>query len=242
LKRLALVQTLLDLAFRGTTSRLGGYPWQIGPGDQQLPSAGFPGADLKRLQHMGFVQGRPNGEYHMNNPAMTKLLHKALEDRQYDHYEVYKAQLENRPPTALRDLLDFTERSRVHSIGEVESVESIMERFCTGGMSLGALSREAHEVLAIAMNRIGGKSNSGEGGEDPRPLQGAGPMWMAKAAPPLSHLRGLRNGDTASSAIKQVASGRFGVTPEYLMHARKLRSRWPRGPSPVKGASCPAKR
>ena len=103
----------------------------------------------------------------MNSPELAKALHKAVDGKKYDHYEVYKKHLENRPVTALRDLLDFASDHQPIALEEVESVTEIVKRFCTGGMSLGALSREAHEVLAIAMNRIGGKSNSGEGGEDP---------------------------------------------------------------------------
>jgi len=105
----------------------------------------------------------------------------------------------------------------------VESVESICERFCTGGMSLGALSREAHEVLAIAMNRIGGKSNSGEGGEDPARFQVLNDVDAEGRSVSFPSIGGLRNGDTACSAIKQIASGRFGVTAEYL---RSLAPRW----------------
>ena len=128
-----------------------------------------------------------------------------------------------RPATALRDLLDFEPDRESIPIEEVESVESIVKRFCTGGMSLGSLSREAHETLAVAMNRIGGKSNSGEGGEDAVRFKILDDVKDGKS-PTLPHLNGLKNGDTASSAIKQVASGRFGVTPEYLMSAKQPRN------------------
>ena len=106
-------------------------------------------------------------------------------------------------------------------IDEVESIGSIMTRFCTGGMSLGAISRETHETIAIAMNRIGGKSNSGEGGEDPV-------RWKILkdtedgSSDLLPHLNGLQDGDTATSAIKQVTSGRFGVTPQFLVNTDQL--------------------
>ena len=100
---------------------------------------------------------------------MSKALHAAVKaGPNYDHFSTYQTLLESRPATALRDLLTFQKVPNPIPIDQVESVESICRRFCTGGMSLGALSREAHEVLAIAMNRIGGKSNSGEGGEDPQ--------------------------------------------------------------------------
>jgi glutamate synthase (ferredoxin) len=142
----------------------------------------------------------------------------------YDHYEVYKKLLENRPVTALRDLLDFVSDRPPIAIEDVESVADIVKRFATGGMSLGALSPEAHETLAIAMNRIGGKSNSGEGGEDPVRYKVLNDVSAAGFSQTLPHLKGLQNGDTASSSIKQVASGRFGVTPEYLMNAQTNRN------------------
>jgi glutamate synthase (ferredoxin) len=97
-----------------------------------------------------------------------------------------------------------------------------MSRFCTGGMSLGAISRETHETIAIAINRIGGKSNSGEGGEDPVRWQRMTDVDAAGNSPTFPHLKGLKNGDLATSRIKQVASGRFGVTPEFLVNAEQL--------------------
>lgn len=234
---------LLDLAFRGTTSRLGGLSLaDLAQETVSFHQRAFPELTSKRLQNMGFVQSRPSGEYHMNNPAMTKVLHKAIKDRQYNHYEVYKDQLENRPVTALRDLLDFHSDRQPIPLDQVESVEAIMERFCTGGMSLGALSREAHEVLAIAMNRIGGKSNSGEGGEDPVRFKVLADVDSDGNSPTFPHLRGLKNGDTASSAIKQVASGRFGVTPEYLMHAKQIEIKLAQGAKPGEGGQLPGKK
>ncbi|HEY9760901.1 MAG TPA: glutamate synthase large subunit [Trichocoleus sp.] len=234
---------LLNLAFRGTTSRLGGLTIpELAQETMTFHRKAFPELNAKRLENMGFVQSRPSGEYHMNNPAMTKLLHKALESNQHDHYELYQAQLENRPPTALRDLLDLESDRTPIPLEEVESVESIMKRFCTGGMSLGALSREAHEVLAIAMNRIGGKSNSGEGGEDPVRFKVLNDVDASGNSPTFPHLRGLRNGDTASSAIKQVASGRFGVTPEYLMSAQQLEIKLAQGAKPGEGGQLPGKK
>ncbi|MEB3288318.1 MAG: glutamate synthase-related protein, partial [Leptolyngbya sp.] len=235
-------EDLLDLAFRGTTSRLGGLSIaDLAQETLSFHQRAFP-ETAKRLQNMGFVQSRPSGEYHMNNPAMTKLLHKAVADRQYDHYELYKDQLENRPLTALRDLLDLQSDRQPIPLDQVESVESIMKRFCTGGMSLGALSREAHEVLAIAMNRIGGKSNSGEGGEDPVRFNVLKDVDGEGQSPTFPHLRGLKNGDTASSAIKQVASGRFGVTPEYLMHAQQIEIKLAQGAKPGEGGQLPGKK
>lgn len=124
----------------------------------------------------------------------------------------------------------------------VESVESIMKRFCTGGMSLGALSREAHETLAIAVNRIGGRSNSGEGGEDPvrmLPIEDVDESGLSASFP---HLKGLKKGDKATSRIKQVASGRFGVTPQYLMSADQLEIKIAQGAKPGEGGQLPGKK
>ncbi|MEB3189827.1 MAG: glutamate synthase-related protein [Snowella sp.] len=161
-------------------------------------------------------------------------IHKA-----YNHYEVYRQYLKNRPVTALRDLLDLESDRPSIPIEEVESVESIVKRFCTGGMSLGALSREAHETLAIAMNRIGAKSNSGEGGEDTVRYLTLDDVDEQGNSATLPHLHGLQNGDTACSAIKQIASGRFGVTPEYLMSGQQLEIKMAQGAKPGEGGQLP---
>ncbi|WP_008317239.1 glutamate synthase large subunit [Leptolyngbya sp. PCC 6406] len=234
---------LLDLAFRGTTSRLGGLTIRdLAQETNTFHQRAFPELSGKRLENMGFVKAMPRGEYHMNNPAMTKVLHKALASNQYDHYQVYKAQLAGRTPTALRDLLEFESDRTPIPLEEVESVATIMTRFCTGGMSLGALSQEAHEVLAIAMNRIGGKSNSGEGGEDPRRFIALTEVDGEGRSSLYPNLKGLRTGDKASSAIKQVASGRFGVTPEYLMNAKQIEIKVAQGAKPGEGGQLPGKK
>jgi glutamate synthase (ferredoxin) len=196
----------------------------------------------KKLENFGFVQYRPGGEYHMNSPEMSKALHKAVATRDYDHYELYKQSLSGRPVTALRDLLDFNSDRAPIPIEEVQPIEEIVKRFCTGAMSLGALSREAHEVLAIAMNRIGGKSNSGEGGEDSVRYKVLMMLMPAGLSPTLPHLKGLRNGDTASSTIKQVASGRFGVTPEYLVNGKQIEIKMAQGAKPGEGGQLPGKK
>jgi glutamate synthase (ferredoxin) len=246
---------LIDLAFRGTTSRVGGL--SVEELAQEVVSfhrQAFPNLTLKKLENYGFVNYRPGGEYHMNSPEMAKALHKAVaayktesngssNNREaYDHYETYQKYLADRPVTALRDLLDFKPDRTSIPIEEVESIESIVKRFCTGGMSLGALSREAHEILAIAMNRLGGKSNSGEGGEDPVRFKILDDVDASGNSPTLPHLKGLRNGDTASSAIKQIASGRFGVTPEYLMSAKQLEIKIAQGAKPGEGGQLPGKK
>ena len=231
---------LLALGFRGTTSRIGGLSVsELAQEVLSFHSKAFPELTAKKLENLGFVQYRPGGEYHMNSPELAKSLHKAVNGKQYDHYEVYKQHLHNRPVTALRDLLDFhSERSSI-PLAEVESVNDIVKRFCTGGMSLGALSREAHETLAIAMNRIGGKSNSGEGGEDPVRYNVLRDVDTNGKSPTLPHLNGLRNGDTAASSIRQIASGRFGVTPQYLATAQQLEIKIAQGAKPGEGGQLP---
>jgi len=189
---------------------------------------------------MGFVQYRTGGEYHLNSPEMAKALHAAVAAGPgYNHFATYQTLLENRPVTALRDLLQLKPAATPLPIDQVESIESICRRFCTGGMSLGALSREAHEVLAVAMNRIGGKSNSGEGGEDPARFHVLNDVDGEGHSATLPTIRGLRNGDTACSAIKQIASGRFGVTPEYLRSGRQLEIKVAQGAKPGEGGQLP---
>lgn len=239
---LGLGVDLVNLAFAGTTSRLGGLTVaELAQEVIAFHHKAFPEIHGKKLENYGFVKYKKGGEYHMNSPEMSKALHKAVESKQYDHYELYKQHLQGRPATALRDLLDFKPDRESIPIEEVESVESIVKRFCTGGMSLGSLSREAHETLAIAMNRIGGKSNSGEGGEDAVRFKVLDDVADGKS-PTLPHLNGLQNGDTASSAIKQVASGRFGVTPEYLMSAKQLEIKLAQGAKPGEGGQLPGKK
>ncbi|PHJ68267.1 glutamate synthase [Nostoc linckia z18] len=231
---------LIDLGFCGTTSRIGGLSVsELALEVLSFHSKAFPELTTNKLENLGFVQYRPKGEYHMNSPEMVKALHKALDGKNYDHYEVYKQHLQGRPLTALRDLLDFQGDRPAIPLEEVESVSEIVQRFCTGGMSLGALSREAHETLAIAMNRIGGKSNSGEGGEDPVRYTVLDDVDESGHSPTLPHLKGLRNGDRAYSAIKQVASGRFGVTPEYLVNAKQIEIKIAQGAKPGEGGQLP---
>ncbi len=236
-------EDLLELGFRGTTSRIGGL--SLRELTQEVLSfhcKAFPELNVKKLENLGFVQYRPGGEYHMNSPELAKALHKAVKSEGYNHYEVYRKYLEDRPVTALRDLLDFQSDRQPISIEEVESVADIVKRFCTGGMSLGALSREAHETLAIAMNRIGGKSNSGEGGEDPVRYKVLEDVDAEGLSQTLPHLKGLKNGDRAKSSIKQVASGRFGVTPEYLMSAKQIEIKIAQGAKPGEGGQLPGKK
>jgi len=232
---------LIQLAFSGTTSRVAGLSLgELASETLSFHAKAFPELNRTKLEFMGFVQYRTGGEYHLNSPEMAKALHAAVKAGPgYDHFSTYKALLEHRPVTALRDLLELKPALAPLPIEQVESVESICSRFCTGGMSLGALSREAHEVLAIAMNRIGGKSNSGEGGEDPARFGLLSDVDGDGHSPTLPSLNGLRNGDTACSAIKQIASGRFGVTPEYLRSGRQLEIKVAQGAKPGEGGQLP---
>jgi len=238
---------LIEIAFKGTTSRVGGLTIQeVAQEVITFHAKAYPELNQKRLENYGFINYRSGGEYHMNSPEMAKALHKAVEayktGRDYNHYEVYRKLLEGRPATALRDLLDLNTTGAAIPLEEVESAEEILKLFCTGGMSLGALSREAHETLAIAMNRIGGKSNSGEGGEDPLRYITLADVDSEGNSKSFSHLKGLRNGDRANSAIKQVASGRFGVTPEYLMSAEQIEIKLAQGAKPGEGGQLPGKK
>ena len=244
---------VINKAFRGTTSRIGGLNLvELGQETIGIHSQAFPELTEKKLKNFGFINYRPGGEYHMNSQKMAKILHKAVGNHKlknneqnqetYNYYEIYQKYLKERPVTVLRDLLEFASDRSSISITEVESVEDIVKRFCTGGMSLGALSREAHETLAIAMNRLGSKSNSGEGGEDPVRFKILSDVDENGHSPTFPHLKGLFNGDTASSAIKQISSGRFGVTPEYLMNAQQLEIKMAQGAKPGEGGQLPGEK
>jgi len=232
---------LIQLAFRGTTSRVAGLSLtDLASETLVFHTKAYPELNRTKLEFMGFVQYRTGGEYHLNSPEMAKALHGAVKAGPgYDHFSTYQTLLEHRPITALRDLLQLKPAATPLPLDQVESVESICARFCTGGMSLGALSREAHEVLAVAMNRIGGKSNSGEGGEDPARFHALHDVDGEGRSATLPGIKGLRNGDTACSAIKQIASGRFGVTPEYLRSGRQLEIKVAQGAKPGEGGQLP---
>ena len=232
---------LIKLGFDGTTSRIAGITLkELANESISIHTKAYPEIDLKKLEFLGFVQFRNYGEYHSNNPEMSKALHSAVKQGPgYDHFKLYKELISKRPTTALRDLLTIDSKRKSIPISEVESVESICKRFCTGGMSLGALSREAHEVLAVAMNRIGGKSNSGEGGEDPARFNVLNDIDENTQSATLPFIKGLENGDTACSAIKQIASGRFGVTPEYLRSGKQLEIKMAQGAKPGEGGQLP---
>ncbi|MGF1493098.1 MAG: glutamate synthase large subunit [Microcoleaceae cyanobacterium] len=242
---------LLNLGFLGTASRIGGLTVaELSQEVNQFHTKAFPELNQKKLENYGFFNYFKRGEYHGNSPELARALHTAVRSGKsepnasgsldgYDHYQVYQKHLEGKPISALRDLLDFDSDRAAIPVEDVESVVEIVKRFCTGGMSLGALSPGAHETLAIAMNRLGGKSNSGEGGEDPvrfKPLENVDAEGFSPTRP---NLQGLKMGDSSSSAIKQVASGRFGVTPEYLMNARSLEIKVAQGAKPGEGGQLP---
>nr|QCI05296.1 glutamate synthase [Compsothamnion thuyoides] len=240
---LGLNKDIVDLAFIGTTSRLGGMNLKELFQDCIIPYNTAFILDLpKKLINVGYVQYRPGAEYHVNNPQMSRTLHKAVRNKDDVIYKKYINLLTNREPVNLRDLLSFHQLNDPISLNEVESVESIMKRFCTGGMSLGALSKETHETLAIAMNRIGGKSNSGEGGEDSKRFKLIQDIDDTGNSKVFSYLKGLKHNDLASSAIKQIASGRFGVTPEYLVNAQQLEIKIAQGAKPGEGGQLPGKK
>ena len=251
---------VIDTCFRGTTSRIGGMTFKDIAQETVMMRPEV--ADMKRkLLNYGFYKPVPKlGEYHVNSADLAKLLHNAIgldkkvtvENRQKlgqdgivptsnaANYEIFKESLASAPLANIRDLFDFDSDRESIPMEEVESASSIMQRFCTGAMSLGALSREAHETLAIAVNRIGGKSNSGEGGEDV--LRGSVINDVDEAtgrSPTFPHLAGLKNGDSANSFVHQVASGRFGVTPEFLVTAKQLEIKMAQGAKPGEGGQLP---
>ena len=179
-------------------------------------------ADVVTLPVGGLYKRRLRGESHAFDGGLIHTLQKAVETDSYQTFKRYSEAVRRQPPVALRDLLDFrTEGRGAVPVEEVESITEIRKRLVAPGISLGALSPEAHETLSIAMNRIGAKSDSGEGGEDP-----------ARAKP-------RANGDNASSAIKQIASGRFGVTAEYLNACREIEIKVAQGAKPGEGGQLP---
>nr|ARW60558.1 glutamate synthase [Polysiphonia sp.] len=240
---LGLGNDLVDSSFINTTSRLGGInAKEFFQHTLSMYRLAFVNKLPKKLPNLGYVQYRPGAEYHVNNPEMSKTLHKAVRNSDVILYNKYKSLLNDREPSNLRDILSIFSNKKPININDVESINLILNRFCTGGMSLGALSRETHETLAIAMNRIGGKSNSGEGGEDPIRFNEINDIDISGFSVNFSHLKGLKNNDIASSAIKQIASGRFGVTPEYLVNAKQLEIKIAQGAKPGEGGQLPGKK
>ncbi|NBV95238.1 MAG: glutamate synthase large subunit, partial [Actinobacteria bacterium] len=226
---IGLSNDLVDNYFTGTTSRLGGVDLDVIATETisrhhiaYPPGGEIPGT--KRLPIGGEYQWRREGEPHLFNPETVFKLQHATRTKRFDIFREYTKLVDDQSKNlmTLRGLLTFKSDGRKSiPIDEVESIESIMKRFATGAMSYGSISQEAHETLAIAMNRIGGKSNTGEGGEDP-----------SRNIPDA-------NGDSRRSAIKQVASGRFGVTSEYLVNADDIQIKMAQGAKPGEGGQLP---
>ncbi len=201
------------LAFRFAPRRVGGLGFSDLEHQARALHAEF--ADDGTESVGGFYKYRRGGAVHVTSPSVVLALQKAVRSGESSDWAAYRSAIEDRPPSQLRDLLVFADRRGI-PISEVEPVDRIMRRFVTAAMSLGALSREAHEALAEAMAMIGGLSNSGEGGEDP------------------GRFLSPRN-----SAIKQVASGRFGVTPGYLASAEEFQIKMAQGSKPGEGGQLP---
>jgi glutamate synthase (NADPH/NADH) large chain/glutamate synthase (ferredoxin) len=223
-----LGQELMEKCFTGSPSQISGIGFdEVAEESLARHAAAYgvavPEAGPIELADPGFYRPRQKGEIHSVNGPVIKNFHTFVKSGSAADYDSYvKAQLEN-TPVALKDLMEFVPSSDGPiPIEEVESIEDIRVRFTTAAMSLGAISPEAHEALAIAMNSIGGKSDSGEGGEDPK------------------RFKPYENGDWAMSKIKQVASGRFGVTAEYLANAWELEIKMAQGAKPGEGGQLPA--
>ena len=229
---IGLSQEVVDRYFTGTTSRLGGIGIDVIASEAiaRHQIAYPPGVEMpftKKLPTGGEYQWRRDGEPHLFDPETVFLLQHSTRNRKYEIFKKYTDLVNNRSKDlmTLRGLFEFkSDLRKPISIDEVEPVSEIVKRFSTGAMSYGSISKEAHETLAIAMNRLGGKSNTGEGGEDPE-----------RYLP-------LPNGDSKRSAIKQVASGRFGVTSEYLVNADDLQIKMAQGAKPGEGGQLPGQK
>jgi glutamate synthase (NADPH/NADH) large chain len=221
-----LDQGFVDTYFTSTASRLGGVGLPAISEEVRRRHArafGPRAAGPAELESGGEYQWRRDGEIHLFNPETVFKLQHATRSGQYDIFKQYTRLVDDqsRARATLRSLFRFTPLGPAVPLDEVEPVEAILPRFSTGAMSFGSISQEAHETLAIAMNRMGAKSNTGEGGEDP------------------ARNRRDANGDSRRSAIKQVASGRFGVTSEYLVNADDLQIKMAQGAKPGEGGQLP---
>jgi glutamate synthase (ferredoxin) len=220
-----LAPEVVDRCFEGTSSSVGGLGFAELEHDLLERHARAWGGGAARLENPGFVKFRKGGERHATDPEVVEALHetaaahalrRAVRDEDAARYELFAALVNGREPLELRDLLDLLPAGEGVPLDEVEPAESIARRFSSGAMSHGSLSAEAHETVAIAFNRLGGRANSGEGGEDP-----------------------ARFRDERSCRIKQVASGRFGVTPEYAAYAEELQIKIAQGSKPGEGGQLP---
>ena len=226
---LGLNQDLVDSYFTGTPTRVEGIGLDVVAHEVEMRHIhSFPERPTngRTLAVGGQYQWRKEGEHHLFNPQTVAKLQAACRGGGFEVFREYTRLVNDQSHrlATLRGLLDFKFLAEPIPLDEVEPVESICRRFKTGGMSYGSISQEAHETLAIAMNRIGGKSNTGEGGED-----------EARYQP-------LPNGDSKNSAIKQVASGRFGVTSEYLVNAKEIQIKMAQGAKPGEGGQLPGRK
>ena len=224
-----LNQDVIKKYFTWTASRIEGADLEVIAKEAMARHAhAFPDrpSSGNTLDVGGEYQWRKDGEAHLFSPETIHALQKAVRDDNYELFKKYSTLVneQNQQHYTLRGLLDFKSRESI-SIEEVEPIEAILRRFKTGAMSYGSISQEAHEALAIAMNRIGGKSNTGEGGEDPERY-----TWTNE------------QGDSKNSAIKQVASGRFGVTSLYLSQAKEIQIKMAQGAKPGEGGQLPGKK
>jgi glutamate synthase (NADPH/NADH) large chain len=210
-----LADHVVDLCFHGTESRVQGADFDdLAQDAAQLAARAWnPRESIAPGGLHKYVHG---GEYHMYNPDVIATLQAAVMTGDYGHYREFARLVNERPVSAFRDLLRLKSGAAPLAIDDVEPVDAIIKRFDSAGMSLGALSPEAHEALSVAMNRLGARSNSGEGGEDP-----------------------ARYGTEKNSKIKQIASGRFGVTPAYLVSAEVLQIKVAQGAKPGEGGQLP---
>ena len=216
-----LSRALVNEFFPGMPSRISGIGLAgIQKKVEAIHAQAFRGAD-NVLPIGGFYKARKSGEAHAWEAQTMHMMQMACNTGSFELWKKYSAAMQGRAPIHLRDLLDFKPDAAPVPLEEVESITSIRKRFVTPGMSLGALSPEAHKTLNIAMNRIGAKSDSGEGGEDP------------------AHFTPEPNGDNPSAKIKQVASGRFGVTAEYLNQCEELEIKVAQGAKPGEGGQLP---
>src|ERR1700691_5944327 len=210
-----LSDEVVDMCFEGSDSRIQGADFEDLKADADfLARRAWDPAE--NVEQGGLLKYMHNGEYHMYNPDVIATLQSAVMTGDYGQYREFAALVNERPVSCIRDLLALSPSAAPIPVEEVEPISAIIARFDSAGMSLGALSPEAHEALAIAMNRLGARSNSGEGGEDP-----------------------VRYGTEKNSKIKQVASGRFGVTPEYLINAEVLQIKIAQGAKPGEGGQLP---
>ena len=218
-----LAREVIERCFKGTASRVGGVGFEELASDVlHRHAAAFVDDAPEAPLDIGWARYRRNGEFHAANPSFVKAMHRALRTGSDDDFATYDAIVNERSPYAIRDLLRFTSPDAAISIEDVEPIETIVRRFTTTAMSIGALSPEAHSTLSRGMNRLNARSNTGEGGEDR--------AWYNLDA----------GGDAPDSRIKQVASGRFGVTPLYLSKAEQLEIKIAQGSKPGEGGQLPA--